>query len=51
MALTPGYGETPLPHGELTVLLPKVVDVLDKPIMRAGANQRIRCMGKRVGRG
>jgi fido (protein-threonine AMPylation protein) len=35
MALTPGYGETPLPHDELTELLPQVVDVLDKPITRA----------------
>lgn len=35
MPLTPGYGETPLPHDELTALLPEVVDVLDKPITRA----------------
>ena len=34
MPLTPGYGETPLPHEELTALLPEVVDVLDKPITR-----------------
>lgn len=31
---TPGYGETPLSHEELTALLPEVVDVLDKPITR-----------------
>jgi fido (protein-threonine AMPylation protein) len=35
MPLTPGYGETPLLHDELTALLPEVVDVLDKPITRA----------------
>ena len=34
MALTPGYGETPLPHDELAALLPAVVDVLDKPVRR-----------------
>ena len=34
MPLTPGYGETPLSHEELTALLPDVVDVLDKPITR-----------------
>lgn len=33
--LTPGYGETPLPHDELAALLPEVVEVLDKPITRA----------------
>lgn len=31
----PGHGETPLPHDELTALLPEVGDVLDKPITRA----------------
>jgi hypothetical protein len=35
MPLAPGYGETPLPHEELTALLPEVADVLDKPITRA----------------
>ena len=35
MPLTPGYGETPLPHDELTALLPEVADVLDTPITRA----------------
>lgn len=35
MPLTPGHGETPLPHEELTALLAEVVDVLDKPITRA----------------
>lgn len=35
MPLTPGYGETPLPHDELDALLPKIVEVLDKPITRA----------------
>jgi fido (protein-threonine AMPylation protein) len=35
MPLTPGYGETPLPHDELVALLPEVVEVLDKPITRA----------------
>ncbi len=35
MPLTPGYGETPLPHDELTALLPEVVDVLGTPITRA----------------
>jgi fido (protein-threonine AMPylation protein) len=34
MPLTPGYGETPLAHDELTALLPEVVDLLDKPITR-----------------
>jgi len=34
MPLTPGYGETPLPHEELTALLSQIVDVLDKPITR-----------------
>lgn len=34
MPLTPGYGETPLPHDELTALLPEIVEVLDKPITR-----------------
>jgi hypothetical protein len=29
MPLTPGYGETPLPHDELTALLPHVVEVLE----------------------
>lgn len=31
MPLTPGYGETPLPHEELTALLPEVVDMFDEP--------------------
>src|SRR6478736_1756860 len=35
MPLTPSYGETPLPHEELTALLAEVVDLLDKPITRA----------------
>jgi fido (protein-threonine AMPylation protein) len=35
MPLTPGYGETPLPAGELSALLPQVVEVLDKPIRMA----------------
>ena len=35
MPLTPGYGETPLPHDELTALLPHVVEVLEKPVSRA----------------
>ncbi|CMO55376.1 Hypothetical protein ERS181516_03953 [Mycobacterium tuberculosis] len=35
MPLTPGYGETPLPHDELAALLPEVVELLDKPITRA----------------
>ncbi|BBZ31041.1 hypothetical protein MMAD_53360 [Mycolicibacterium madagascariense] len=35
MPLAPGYGETPLPHEELTALLPAVLDVLPKPITRA----------------
>lgn len=35
MPLTPGYGDTLLPHDELTTLLPEVLDVLDKPITRA----------------
>ena len=35
MPLTPGYGETPLPHDELTALLPHVVKVLGKTVSRA----------------
>lgn len=35
MPLTPGYGETPLPHDELTALIPEVADVLGEPITRA----------------
>ena len=35
MPLTPGYGETPLPHDELDALLPEVIEILDKPITRA----------------
>ncbi|BBY57673.1 Fic family protein [Mycolicibacterium sarraceniae] len=35
MPLTPGYGETPLPHDELDALLAEVVEILDKPITRA----------------
>lgn len=35
MALSPGYGETPLPHDELDALLPEIVEVLDSPITRA----------------
>lgn len=35
MALTPGYGDTPLADDELSALLPELVDVLDKPITRA----------------
>lgn len=35
MPLTPGYGETPLPHDELDALLPEIVEILDKPITRA----------------
>jgi fido (protein-threonine AMPylation protein) len=34
MPLTPGYGETPLPHDELAALLPEIAEVLDKPITR-----------------
>lgn len=35
MPLTPGFGETPLPHEELDGLLPEIVEILDKPITRA----------------
>jgi hypothetical protein len=35
MPLTPGYGETPLPHDERTALLPHVVEVLETPVSRA----------------
>ncbi|MEI8083052.1 MAG: Fic family protein [Actinomycetes bacterium] len=35
MSLTPGYGQTPLPHDELAALLPEVVVVLGEPITRA----------------
>ncbi len=35
MSLTPCYGETPLPHDELSALLDEVVEILDKPITRA----------------
>ncbi len=35
MPLTPGYGETPLPHDELDALLPEIVEILDKPITHA----------------
>ena len=45
MPLTPGYGETPLPHDELTALLPHVVKVLEKPVSRAAVydlNKRYR---------
>ncbi|MCV7230389.1 Fic family protein [Mycolicibacterium komossense] len=35
MPLNPGYGQTPLPHDELTALLPEVVEVLGEPVMRA----------------
>lgn len=34
MSLTPGFGQTPLPHDELAALLPEVV-VLGEPITRA----------------
>jgi hypothetical protein len=34
MPLTPGYGETPLPHEELAALLPEVVDILGEPMTR-----------------
>ena len=32
MSLTPGYGQTPLPHDELAALLPEVAVVLGEPI-------------------
>ena len=35
MSLTPGYGQTPLPHDELVALLPEVVVVLGEPVTRA----------------
>lgn len=35
MSLFPGYGETPLPHDELSALLPAVVEVLGEPVTRA----------------
>ncbi|MEZ0051987.1 fido (protein-threonine AMPylation protein) [Mycobacterium sp. MAA66] len=35
MPLAPGYGETPLPHDELTALNPSIVGILDVPITRA----------------
>ncbi|WP_370500245.1 hypothetical protein NWT09_31490 [Mycolicibacterium sp. jd] len=35
MPLTPGYGETPPPHDELSALLPKIIKILGKPITRA----------------
>ncbi|MDZ7884144.1 MAG: Fic family protein [Mycobacterium sp.] len=35
MPLTPGYGETPLPHDELSALSPGVVAILGKPITKA----------------
>lgn len=35
MPLAPGYGETPLPHDELTALNPSIVGILDVPVTRA----------------
>lgn len=35
MPLTPGYGETPLEHDELSALVPEIVDVLGKPVTHA----------------
>jgi len=35
MSLTPGYGQTPLPHDELAALLPEVAVVLGEPVTRA----------------
>lgn len=35
MSLTPGFGQTPLPHDELAALLPEVVVVLGEPVTRA----------------
>lgn len=35
MPLTPGYGETPLPHDKLTALLAHVVEILETPVSRA----------------
>ena len=35
MPLTPGYGETPLPHDELMALVADAVEILDPPITRA----------------
>lgn len=35
MPLTPGYGETPLPHDEFVALIPAAVDALGSPITRA----------------
>lgn len=35
MSITPGYGETALPHDELDALKPSLVEILDLPITRA----------------
>ncbi|BBZ49109.1 Fic family protein [Mycobacterium heidelbergense] len=35
MSLTPGYGETPLPDDELEALLPRIAELLGKPITKA----------------
>lgn len=35
MPLSPGYGETPLPHEEFVALIPAAVDALGSPITRA----------------
>ena len=35
MSLTPGYGETPLPHDEISALTRNVVDIFDVPITLA----------------
>lgn len=34
MPLASGYGETPLPHGELAALRPSIVGILDAPVTR-----------------
>ena len=34
MPLTPGYGETPLPHDELMALVADAVEILDPAITR-----------------
>ena len=50
MPLTPGYGDTPLPHEELTALLPEVVDRLDKPVTRADVYDLEQGIQESVGR-
>jgi fido (protein-threonine AMPylation protein) len=48
MALSPGYGETPLDFDELSALLPKIREALGEPVTKAAVYDLEQAVAKQV---